>query len=70
MLEGVADIRWVDGLQVGTFSIRDVVARANEFRRSPLSYLYLRVDYANPETPFGAYYTEEGFLTTARPRGD
>lgn len=37
MLEGVPDFGWIDGLQVGTFLLRDMVVRADAVRSVPLS---------------------------------
>lgn len=45
MLEGVTDVGWMDGLQVGTFPLRDIVARVDDIRRAPLSCLYWWTDH-------------------------
>lgn len=68
MLEGVPDVDWIDGLQVGTLIHRDVMARADEVW-SPLSCLYWRADEAIEDKEFWDYYTEESAIDTARPCG-
>lgn len=67
MLEWVADVGSIDGLQVVTFLVRDVVARGDEVRSDPRSFLYWRADRVMNKLAFWAYQIEEVALSTGSP---
>lgn len=65
----VPDVGFIDGLQVCTFSLRDIFARANEIRSAPLECLYWKSDNAIKDKTVSVYHTEEGALDTTQTRG-
>lgn len=55
MLGGFSYVGWIDGLHVGTFPLRGVVARANYVRSAPLLLIYWIVYHAIKDTAFWGY---------------
>lgn len=68
MFEGVPDVAWIDGLQVGTFMLREFVARDDDVRSAPLSCHYLRPDNAIKDREFWTFYGEDGSIVAKQPR--
>lgn len=62
------DVGCIDGLQVGTFTPRDIVVRANDVRSTPFSLLYWRADHAIKCKALRAFYSEEGALVAVKSR--
>lgn len=56
MLERVTVVGWIDGLQVGTLPLREIVARADDVRSALMSCLYCQADHAINDRSFWAYY--------------
>lgn len=66
MLEVVLELGWIDGLQMGTFLLLDVVARTDQIRSAFLSYQYWWSDHSIKYKSFSVYHKDEGVLATPR----
>lgn len=69
MLGGVPDVGCIDGLQVATFPLSNIVARTDDVWSAPRPCLYWRPYYSIKDRAFWAYYNASGVHVAAQSRG-